>query len=49
MTTPITGLDRMERKLIVAALRVQVALCDVFDCRACRLRQELIQRLEGEP
>ena len=46
MTTPITGLDRMERKLIVAALRAQLALCHNWDCARCVEIRELIQRLE---
>ena len=46
MTTPITGLDRMERKLIVAALRVQLTGCHVLGCHRCEEIKELIQRLE---
>ena len=42
----ITGLDRMERKLIVAALRVQLIECHALGCHRCQEIRELIQRLE---
>ena len=47
MTTLITGLDRMERRLIVAALRVQVASCHIWDCPRCTEIRALLTRLES--
>ena len=39
-------LDRGERRLIVAALRLHLALCHQLGCVRCRAVRELMARLE---
>ena len=39
-------LDRGERRLIVAALRLHLALCHQLGCVRCREVRDLVQKLE---